>query len=158
MKVILQSKSFHEGGERMDEGTIELIMNNPTAGGTNGQVVSESTQQFPINVIVNTKYANFTIVKMALRCTEGHQTTGTTLVSFSGATASMWGVAPDDSYVDEAAAEEATFTESLQISSVIGDTNHIIWFKVSTDGTEDAMVDTSVVVNVYGHVVPVPSS
>lgn len=142
----------------MDEGTIELIMNNPTAGGTNGQVVSESTQQFPINVIVNTKYANYTIVKMALRCTEGHQTTGITLVSFSGATAAMWKVAPDDSYVDEIEAEAATYDDYIQITDVIGDTNKIIWFKVSTDGTEDAMVDTSVVVNVYGHVVPVPSS
>lgn len=138
----------------MDEGTLELIMNNPTRGGTDGQIVSESTQQFPINVIVNTKYANHTIVKMALRCTAGHKTTGVTLLSFSGATAAMWEVAPDDYYIDEAAAEEATYTESLQITDVIGDTNYVIWFKVSTDGTEDAMVDTSVVVDVYSHVVP----
>ena len=137
-----------------DEGAIELIMNNPTAGRTDGQIVSRSSQRFPINVIVNTKYANHTIVKMALRCTEGHMTTGVTLVSFSGATAAMWGVAPDDYYVDEQAAEEATYLNSIQISDVIDDTNHIIWFKVSTTGNESAMVDTSVVVHVYGHVVP----
>lgn len=142
----------------MDEGTLELIMTNPTKGGTDGQVVSESTQQFPISVIVNTKYANHTIVKMALRCTSGHQTTGVTLLSFSGATASMWAVAPDDDYIDEEAAEEATYVDAMQITDVIGDTNYILWFKVSTDGEEDAMVDTSVVVNVYGHVVPIPSS
>ena len=138
----------------MEEGAIELIMNNPTAGRTDGQIVSRSTQRFPIHAIVNTKYANHTIVKMALRCTEGHESTGVTLVSFSGATAGMWGVAPDDSYVDERAAEEAAYLDVIQINDVIGDTNYIIWFKVSTTGEESAMVDTSVVVHVYGHVVP----
>jgi len=138
----------------MAEGTIELIMNNPTAGSQDGQIVSERSQQFPVTAIVNTQTANFTILKMALRCSPGFQTVGTTLLSFSGATAAMWQVAPDDWYVDENAAEAATYTDTIQIDDVIGDTNYIIWFKVSTDGTEGAVVDTSVVVNLYGNTVP----
>lgn len=141
----------------MDEGTIELIMGNPNGGDQSGVIVSERSQQFPVTAIVNTKFANHTILKMALRCSSGFQTVGTTLLSFTGATAAMWQVASDDYYVDESAAEEATYTDTLQIDDVIDDTNHIIWFKVSTDGVEGAVVDTSVVVNVYGMTVPIPS-
>ena len=139
----------------MKQGVLELIKGNPSAGERDGEVVSETTQRFPINVIVNAMTSNHTIVKLAVRCTEGYRTTGTSLISFSGATAKMWQVAPDDSYVDEEAAEAAVYEDVLQISDSVGDTNHIIWIKVSTDGTEDVMVDTSVVVNVYGRVIPV---
>ena len=139
------------------EGTIELIMNNPTAGQTDGEIVSQSTQQFPVTAIVNTQVSNYVIKKMALRCTSGWQSTGPVMVVFSGATAAMWQAVDDDNYVDADQVDAlATWEDYIVINDTIGATNHIIWFKISTDGTESAMVDTSVLVNVYGHAVPTP--
>lgn len=139
------------------EGVLELIIGNPTGNSRDGQVVSQSTQAYPVNVIVNTGEANHTIVKAALRCSEGYQTTGTTILTFTGGTAARWQAAVDDSYLDEEAAEEADFTDSLEIENVIGDKNWIIWLKVSTTGNESSVVDTSVKINLYGRTVPIPT-
>ena len=137
-----------------EEGKIELIIDNPTSGGADGRVASESTQEYPVNVIVDTREANHTIVKAALRCNSGFKTTGNTVVTFTGGTAARWQIADDDSYLDVEAAEEADYADSLILNSSIGDTNHLIWLKVSTDGAESAVVDTSVRINVYGRTVP----
>lgn len=136
------------------EGKLELIIGHPTGGDTDGQVASQSTQQYPLNVIVDTGTTNYTIVKAALRCTEGYRTTGPWEVSLIGNTVRMWGVADDGDYADEEAAAEADFQQVLTGSDTITDRNHTIWFKAMTDGTEEAMVDTSVSVRVYGRTVP----
>ena len=135
------------------EGTIELLIDNPTAGGTDGTPVSQSTQSYPVNVIINAADSNYSIVKAALRCTTGFESSGDVQISFSGGTTRFWGVADDDSYVDAEAAAYATYNSTLTIQN-IGDTNHVIWFKVSTDGTESSVVDTSVKINLYGRVLP----
>lgn len=135
------------------EGTIELLIDNPTAGATDGTPVSQSTQSYPVNVIINAAEANYAIVKAALRCTAGFESSGDVQISFSGGTTRFWGVADDDSYVDAEAAALADYDSTLTLQN-IGDTNHIIWFKVSTDGTESSVVDTSVKINLYGRVVP----
>ena len=135
------------------EGTIELLIDNPTAGATDGTPVSQSTQSYPVNVIINAAEANYAIVKAALRCTTGFESSGDVQISFSGGTTRFWGVADDDSYVDAEATALADYDSTLILQN-IGDTNHIIWFKVSTDGTESSVVDTSVKINLYGRVVP----
>ena len=138
----------------MTEGKIELILDNPTRDKKDGSIASESTQDYPVNVIVNTKTANHTIFKVALRCTEGYRSTGIVNISAVGDMQARWGFAIDDYYPDEEAAESATYSRSLDISSTIKDTNFIIWAKVTTDGEEVAQVDTSVRLAVYGNVVP----
>lgn len=135
------------------EGTIELLIDNPTAGGTDGTPVSQSTQSYPVNVIINAAESNYAIIKAALRCTSGFKSSGDVQISFSGGTTRFWGVAADDSYVDAEAAAYATYSSTLTLQD-IGDTNHVIWFKVSTDGTESSVVDTSVKINLYGRVLP----
>lgn len=139
----------------LSEGMIRMYSDNPTRGLTDGVEISESTQEFPLSVIVNTKEANHTIVKAALRCDSGFRTTGNTEISISGLNAGKWTVADDDHYLSEENADQlATFTSGLTISDSIGDTNHIVWFKVSTDGEEPAQVDTTVKIHVYGNTVP----
>ena len=135
------------------EGTIEFLIDNPTAGATDGFPVSQSTQLYPVNVVLDVGISNFKIVKAAVRCTEGFESTGDVQIAFSGGTSARWGIADDDSYIDEEAAEAATYTSTLTLQN-IGDTNHIVWLKASTDGTESSVVDTSVKINVYGRVVP----
>ena len=135
------------------EGTIELLIDNPTAGGTDGTPVSQSTHSYPVNVIINAAESDYAIVKAALRCTTGFESSGDVQISFSGGTTRFWGVADDDSYVDAEAASYAAYNRTLTLRN-IGDTNHVIWFKVSTDGTESSVVDTSVKINLYGRVLP----
>lgn len=138
----------------MDEGAVRLYADNPTKNGTDGRDISESTQEFPLSVIVNTKSANHTIVKAALRCDLGFRTTGSTEIEFAGNTATKWQIADDDNFVDEEMAEYATYHESLSIDDVIGDKNHIVWLKVSSGVDEEAQVDTSVKIRIHGNTVP----
>lgn len=138
----------------MNEGQIKLYTNNPTRGRTDGTLVSESSQLYPVGVIVNTNEANYTIVKAALRCDTGFRSTGDTEIAFEGRTGAMWQAADDDGYISSENAEQATFTNPLIIDKTIGDTNHLIWLKVSSDGEEEAQVDTSVSIHVHGNAVP----
>lgn len=138
----------------MENGAIRLYIENPMAGGTNGKEISESTQEFPLNVVVNTGEANHTIVKAALRCDTGYRTTGPTEITFSGATAARWQIADDDNFANEEMAELATFSDHLEIEDTIGDTNHIVWLKISATASEEAQVDTSVKIHLYGNAVP----
>ena len=138
----------------MDEGSIRLYIENPTRGRTDGQEVSESTQEFPVGVIVNTKTANYTIIKAALRCDAGFRTTGTTQITFTGETAARWQIADDDNYASEDFAQQADYDYSLNIEESIGDTNHVVWLRISAVSDEPAQVDTSVRIRVYGNTVP----
>ena len=136
------------------DGAIRLYIDNPTKGGTDGQEVSESSQEFPLGVIVNTKTDNYVVVKAALRCDSGFRTVGSTEIIFEGDTSARWQIADDDNYVNEEIAGLADYGYSLVIDNIIGDTNHIIWLKISATDTEPAKVDTSVKVHVYGNTVP----
>lgn len=133
---------------------LRLYINNPTKNAQNGQEASENSRDYPVTAIVNTREANHTLVKAALRCDPGYKTTGITQISFTGVTAERWQIADDDNYADEEQAELATYSNVLNLSSSIGDRNHIIWLKVSATATESAQVDTSVQINVYGRLVP----
>lgn len=133
---------------------LRLYINNPTRNGYDGQEASENSYDYPVTTIVNTREANHTLVKAALRCDAGWKTTGVTQISFTGATAARWEIADDDQYADAEQAELATYSDVLNLSSSIGDKNHIIWLKVSATATESAQVDTSVQINVYGRLVP----
>ena len=135
-------------------GYIRLVINNPTQGGKDGTVTPIPTTTIPINAIVNTGTANHSLVKIALRCDDGYMTAGAWEVSFVGTTAARWSVADGALYPTEELAETATYTPSLTLSNVIGNTNRELWLKASTDGAEGSVVDTSVSLRVWGRTVP----
>ena len=124
---------------------INIYMNNPTAAGTDGTVVSQSgAQTSPISVVLDKTKAESKAIKCAIRCDAGYKTSGDVTISLSGTTASKWQLAKDSSYADAAAAlTGATWADSIAVSGV-GTTNTVFWAKASASTDENPSKDTSV--------------
>ena len=133
---------------------INIYAGNPTAGGTDGTAVSTGdTEASPVSVTLNASNAETAIVKCALRCNSGYNTSGNTVITFTGISTAKWQVAADNNYADATAAAAATFASTLTISTSIAATNTIVWLKAlsstdespANDTTADLQVDTTVV-------------
>ena len=124
---------------------VNLYMNNPTKGNTDGTPISlDSTGAAPLSVTLDATANEHKILKCAIRCEEGYKTEGDVIISFSGTTADKWSVAKDNNYADANAAESASFGSSFTITDVIGSTNYIFWIKASSSSDEKPKSDTSV--------------
>ena len=125
---------------------INLYTNNPTAGGTDGTVVSlDGAQTSPISVTLDKTKAESKAIKCAIRCDTGYKTSGDVTISLSGTTASKWKLAKDSNYADAAAAlTGATWADSIAISGVGTTANTIFWVKASASTDENPSKDTSV--------------
>lgn len=126
---------------------IHLYKGNPTAGGTDGQLVSEGTGANPVsvgplNIVAEEESAS---IKLALRCETGYATSGNTTVSLVGINANMWALAPDNAGSPDTF---GAYGALLTISDVIGATNHIIWVKAKTVNTESPSNDTGVKIQI----------
>ena len=122
---------------------INLYTGNPTAGGTDGTVVSTGdTETSPVSVTLNATNAETAIVKCALRCEAGYKTSGDTKITFTGTSAAKWQVAADNSYADATAAAAATFASTLTIPTAIDATNTIVWLKALSSADESPANDT----------------
>lgn len=139
----------------MSEGRCRLVISNPTQNGTDGILASSSSQEYPVNVIVNTAVANHTLFKAAIRCDDGYQTVGDWEISFVGTTNARWSIANGVQYATEDAAEYASYNSSLTSTETVTNKNHVVWLRAETDGVEQAQVDTSVKIRLYARVVPV---
>ena len=124
---------------------INLYTNNPTAGGTDGTVVSlDGAQTSPISVTLDKTKAESKAIKCAIRCDSGYKVSGDVTVSISGTTAAKWKLAVDNSYADAAAAlTSAAWADSIAVSGV-GTTNIVFWAKASASTDENPSKDTSV--------------
>ena len=124
---------------------INLYTNNPTAGGTDGTVVSlDGAQTSPISVTLDKTKAESKAIKCAIRCDAGYKTSGDVTISLSGTTASKWKLAKDSNYADAAAAlTSAAWADSIAVSGV-GTTNTVFWAKASASTDENPSKDTSV--------------
>ena len=122
---------------------INLYTGNPTAGGTDGTVVSTGdTETSPVSVTLNATNSETAIVKCALRCETGYKTSGDTKITFTGTSAAKWQVAADNSYADATAAAAATFASTLTISTSIAATNTVVWLKALSSADESPANDT----------------
>ena len=133
---------------------INLYTNNPTAAGKDGSLISqEMTQTSPLSMTV--KAGESKACKVGIRCDTGYKTTGKTTLSFAywdgteykeaGGNIGKWFFAPDDNYTsEEAALSGATWSSTLNISDVIGDTNKIIWVKVTAGKNDSPITDNTV--------------
>lgn len=135
---------------------INVYMNNPTAGQTNGTQVSlDGAQTTPISVTLDAGVAEHKIVKLAVRCETGYTTTGNTTITAHDINpddainnTSKWTFAADNNYANAEAAEAATFSSSLTIGTPIGTTNTVFWAKATSDTTEAPGRDTTVALQV----------
>lgn len=135
------------------ESKIKLYAGDPTAGGTDGTLITDLS---PIDTgrirVPQTGYTESTWIKLAVRCDEGYQTVEDEEVANLHATIEIidddhidkWQLAPDDGMggPDEDAAED--WGDPLKIEEMIGDTNYIIWVRARAKSDEEAHKDGSV--------------
>jgi len=125
---------------------INLYKGSPTAGGTDGTLVSlDGVGTSPISFTLDATIDESAKQAVALRCESGYTTSGDTTVEASGTNASKWSFC---------ATENGTYTSTLTISSAIGTTNTVFYVKASSVNTESPGTDTSVTVDVTAVIVP----
>lgn len=115
---------------------INLYMNNPTAGGTDGTAIStDGTYTSPLTVSLDAAINESKTVKLAVRTETGYTTTGSTTISDNGDTNDRWKLC---------LTENGTFTDSITISNAITDVNTVFYAKASSADTETPSTDRSV--------------
>ena len=115
---------------------INLYMNNPTAGGTDGTAIStDGTYTSPLTVSLDAAINESKTVKLAVRTETGYTTTGSTTISDNGDTNDRWKLC---------LTENGTFTDSITISNAITNVNTVFYAKASSANTEGPSTDRSV--------------
>ncbi len=121
---------------------IHVYENNPTAGGTDGTLVSEGTSATPITISLDATSNQVSApIKLAVRCDSGFQANSGVTISLVGTTAAKWAMAPDSGGV---AGIFGAYGAPLTISSVIGTTNVIFWAEAKATSDEIPQNDISV--------------
>ena len=140
---------------------ISLYCGNPTAGGTDGTLISENmAQTSPLSVTLNATENEVKAMKVAIRCENGYRTTGNVVIGFkfwdgsayqeTGGNISKWKLAADNSYTKDNVLESAAWGDSLTISDVIRSTNHCFWVRAESSSDEKPQTDKSVAIHVEG--------
>ena len=123
---------------------INLYNDNPTAGLTDGTVVSTAgAQTNPVAFTLDASQSESATAKLALRCESGYHTQGNTVISFTGTSAGYWTVCDT---------ENGTYASSLVISNSIDATNTIFYVKASSASSETPNLDTAVSIQVVAKV------
>lgn len=124
---------------------MNLYMGNPTAGGTDGTIVSlDGSQTSPVTFTLDATEEESGTQVLALRCEDGYRTEGDTEITFTGTTAYKWSASLDGSYYDD----------SITIESSIGTRNTLFYVQASSSDDESPRNDTSVLIKVTAKVVP----
>ena len=124
---------------------MNLYMGNPTAGGTDGTIVSlDGSQTSPVTFTLDATEEESGTQVLALRCEDGYRTEGDTEITFTGTTAYKWSASLDGSYYDD----------SITIQSSIGTRNTLFYVQASSSDDESPRNDTSVLIKVTAKVVP----
>ena len=133
---------------------IKIYKDNPTAGGTNGTLVSSGTGLDPIESgaikVPESGYAEGNWIKLAVRCDTGYETVEDSSrharISIEDSTGvTYWQLAPDNS--GQAGTPE-DWGDPLDFLSKIGATNTIFWVRARAAHTEEPKNDTSVNIQV----------
>src|SRR5690554_2324578 len=138
----------------MAESKIKIYKNNPTAGGTDGTLVSSGTGLNPIESgaikVPASDYQEGSWIKLAVRCDNGYETVEVasrhariSIEDSAGVT--LWQLAPDNA--GSAGTPEA-WGGSFYFLNQIDDTNTIFWARARVAYTEETANDTSVDIQV----------
>ena len=117
---------------------LNLYMDNPTAGDTDGTAVSTGDGDTPLQFILDASQNEVATKTVALRCETDYQTSTDTTVSIINDTNNRWSLSLD----------ETEWSSSITISSTIDDTNTIFYVKASSSSSEEPSNDTSVKIRV----------
>lgn len=110
---------------------INLYVDNPTAGRTDGTLMSLGDDgSSPLSVTVNASKNERKIIPVALRCQTGYKTDGDTTVWVRGANADKYSLCKT---------EDGSYGSALVIDELIDDTNYI--FYLSVVGTNGELPD-----------------
>lgn len=121
---------------------IHMYKNNPTFGGTDGDLISEGTGLNPLQVTLNaTNNEESSPISLALRCESGYQTSGNTIITPVGITTSKWALSADNITWED-------YGSHLVINSTIGEVNTIFYIKAKATSDEAPTNDTSVMLQV----------
>ena len=125
---------------------LNAYMNNPTAGGTDGTLISQNGDMTsPLTVTLDASISETKIVTLALRCESGYETSGNVTITDSGDTNDKWKLSLDGE----------TWTDSITFTDTITTTNAIFYAKATSDVTELPSNDTSVTLAVTSKIVAV---
>ena len=133
---------------------IKIYKDNPTAGGTNGTLVSSGTGANPIESgaikVPTSDYQEGIWIKLAVRCDAGYETVEDSSrharISIEDSThVTKWQLAPDNSGV---AGTPEAWGDPLDFSTKIGATNTIFWARARVASTEEPANDESVDIQV----------
>ena len=129
---------------------LHVYKNNPTAGGTDGSLVSEGTGLNPIttNALNATMNEESAVIKLALRCEAGYTTSGDITITPMGTTSSKWALSADGT-------TWGAYGAVLTITTVIGVVNTIIYCKAKAVSGESVVNDSTVTLQLVGNVVAV---
>ena len=124
---------------------MNLYKGNPTAGGTDGTLVSlDGVGTSPVQFTLDASQAESATQPVAVRCESGYEVDGNVTVSASGTNAARW------SFCDTAA---GTYTTSISLAGV-DDTNKVFYVKADSLTSESPGADQSVKIDVSATVVP----
>jgi len=133
---------------------IKIYKGNPTAGDTDGTLVSSGTGLNPIESgaikVPESGHAEGSWIKLAVRCDNGYETVEDTSrharISIEDSTGvTFWQLAPDN---NEQPGTAEDWGEPLDFLTKIGATNTIFWARARVASTEEPANDTSVDIQV----------
>ena len=133
---------------------IKIYKNNPTAGGTDGTLVSSGTGLNPIESgaikVPESGYAEGNWIKLAVRCDTGYETVEDSsrharISIEDSAGVTLWQLAPDNA---GSAGTPEDWGDPLDFLTKIGDTNTIFWARARVASTEEPANDESVDIQV----------
>ncbi len=133
---------------------IKIYKNDPTAGGTDGTLVSSGTGLNPIESgaikVPAAGYQEGSWIKLAVRCDTGYETVEDSsrharisIVDSTGVT--LWQLAPDNA---GSAGTPEDWGDPLDFLTKIGATNTIFWARARVASTEEPANDESVDIQV----------
>lgn len=124
---------------------INLYKGAPTAGGTDGTLVSEDgVGTSPVTFTLDASQAESANQAVAVRCESGYEVDGDVTISASGTNAARWSFC---------ATQSGTYTSTLTLSGV-GATNTVFYVQADSLASESPGVDTSVSIDISATVVP----
>lgn len=119
---------------------INVYQGNPTAGGTDGTIVSSADNfDSPINFELNAERNETETKKLAIRTETGFKVTDCTITDLN------------DSYdrIKLCKTENGEFTDSITFAEIT-DTNTIFYIKAISSDDEPPQTDTSIKLRYYG--------
>ena len=119
---------------------INVYMNNPTEGGTDGTAISTNGEQTaPLVITLDASKNEVKKVKLGIRCEVGYMTQGNTVIQDNNDTNDRWKFS---------LTENGTYDDAITLGSAIDSVHTIFWAQASSSSLETPQRDTSVTMRI----------